>query len=174
MVCFCMWKTKSLRTPVNNLILNMAIVGIMSSVTCLPLKVVIIAYEGLGHHFIRIEAIFIFFVVLHSLNLLTLASISFERYQAIAKPFEKTKRSRRVRVTLLITWLIATVRLIIQHINMTTNKLPTNKVVPSPEVQTSVENSVLMLRNLDEPSTTKESSQISTTSEGRSPFGHIG
>ena len=115
MICFCMWKTKSLRTPVNNLILNMAIVGIMSSVTCLPLKVVIIAYEGLGHHFIRIEGIFIFFVVLHSLNLfftsvqlLTLASISFERYQAIAKPFEKTKRSRRVRVTLLITWLIAT------------------------------------------------------------------
>ncbi|KAK2143428.1 hypothetical protein LSH36_842g00008 [Paralvinella palmiformis] len=114
LICFCMWKIRSLRTPVNNLILNMAVVGIMASVTCLPLKVSLVACQSLGIHFADTRDIIVFFVVLHSLNLfftsiqlMTLASISFERYQAIAKPFEKTKRSRRVRKLLLLTWSIA-------------------------------------------------------------------
>ena len=119
LICFCVLRSKSLRTPVNILVLNMAFVGLMTSVTCVPLQAGIVLYVALGLLFTHRETIFSMFIASHSIfifltsaQLLMLASISFERYQAIAKPFEKSKRSRRVRVNLAVAWFISMINLV--------------------------------------------------------------
>lgn len=48
-----------------------------------------------------------FHIVGEMAQLMTLAAISIERYQAVAKPFERKERTRRVKAVVVITWSIS-------------------------------------------------------------------
>ncbi|XP_041966501.1 uncharacterized protein LOC121724180 [Alosa sapidissima] len=108
-VAWAVHNQKSLQTANNALLVNLAVIDFLRCVIDCPLILAIFLngerIDKIG--FSLCNAQFASFAITCCVQLLTLASISAERYQAIAHPFKTTERRKRVRVWIPSTWIVA-------------------------------------------------------------------
>ncbi|KAL2093921.1 hypothetical protein ACEWY4_011233 [Coilia grayii] len=108
-VAWAVRNQKSLQTSNNALLVNLAVIDFLRCVIDCPFILEIFLNRD------RIDRIglplcdaqFFSFSVTCCVQLLTLASISAERYQAIAHPFKTTERRKRVMIWIPLTWTVA-------------------------------------------------------------------
>lgn len=108
-VLLAVYHQKSLQTSNNALVVNLAIIDILRCVIDCPilLIIVMIVYQR-GHVDTFIcDTQVASFSFSCCLQLLTLACISAERYQAIAQPFKTSQRRKRIMVLIPLTWTLA-------------------------------------------------------------------
>ena len=104
-VCFAVYKIKSLRTSMNALVVNLGMADLISCAISSPLLAACLLQNSMRH--MALCRLFDFAHVLGgTVQLLSMACISFERYQAISRPFEIEERLKRIRVSLLVTWIV--------------------------------------------------------------------
>ena len=117
-ICFMVYKSKLLRTPVNALLVNLAIADIATTVSTSPIMLgslyVTPVYNGTvdiypEYSYLLAGTVHVSHIICGTVQLVTLVCISFERHQAIAKPFEKVQRVRRVKINIVMSWLLGIV-----------------------------------------------------------------
>nr|XP_019935094.1 PREDICTED: uncharacterized protein LOC109624677 [Paralichthys olivaceus] len=108
-VILAVYHQKSLQTSNNALVVNLAIIDILRCVMDCPiLLTIVVAVYRYGHVEEMIcDAQVASFSFSCCIQLLTLACISAERYQAIAQPFKISQRRRRIKVLIPLTWTLA-------------------------------------------------------------------
>ncbi|XP_042351958.1 dopamine D2-like receptor [Plectropomus leopardus] len=108
-VILAVYRQKSLQTAINALVVNLAVIDTLRCVTDCPILFIIILAlyrRGLVEELIC-DAQVASFSFSCCIQLLTLACISSERYQAIAQPFKTSQRRRRIMVLIPLTWALA-------------------------------------------------------------------
>ncbi|XP_036374289.1 uncharacterized protein LOC118770632 [Megalops cyprinoides] len=109
---FVIWAVvhqKSLQTSNNALLVNLAVIDLLRCAVDCPL-LLLIAFRGYGIGdlgALLCDAQMLTFSFSCCVQLLTLACISAERYQAIANPFQTKQRRRRIMVWIPLTWAVA-------------------------------------------------------------------
>ena len=117
-ICWFVYNSNSLRTPTGLLICNLAVAGLIQSLICAPLLLFFtLVYTGsivqeASSHGDRITGVGVVCYIQAFLRyvsgnviLFTTMCIAQERHHAIAKPFDKLARSKRVKVTIPLTWI---------------------------------------------------------------------
>lgn len=110
-VILAVYGQKSLQTSTNALVVNLAVVDLLRCLLDCPvlLTIVITVHQnGRGNHQVCDTQVASFSFSC-CIQLLTLACISAERYQAIAQPFKTTQRRRRIMVLIPVTWILSIV-----------------------------------------------------------------
>ncbi|XP_039551184.1 parietopsin isoform X1 [Pimephales promelas] len=107
-VAWAVHHQKSLQTSNNALLVNLAVIDILRCAIDCPLLLSIVlsardVARDLGLVFCSAQIAS--FSLICCVQLLTLACISAERYQAIAHPFKSAESRKRVTVWILLTWL---------------------------------------------------------------------
>lgn len=107
-VAWAVHHQKSLQTSNNALLVNLAVIDFLRCAVDCPLLLSIVlnardAARDLGLLFCSAQIAS--FSLICCVQLLTLACISAERYQAIAHPFKSAESRKRVTVWILLTWL---------------------------------------------------------------------
>ncbi|XP_041853989.1 dopamine D2-like receptor [Melanotaenia boesemani] len=110
-VILAVYHQKSLQTSVNALVVNLAVIdSLRCIIDCPILLTIIMTVQQRGHADSLIcEAQMASFSFSCCVQLLTLACISAERYQAIAQPFKISQRKRRIMILIPLTWTLAIV-----------------------------------------------------------------
>lgn len=104
-VAWAVHHQKSLQTSNNALLVNLAVIDILRcAIDCPLLLSIVLSAQDLG--LLLCSAQIASFSLICCVQLLTLACISAERYQAIAHPFKSTERRKRITVWILLTWLV--------------------------------------------------------------------
>lgn len=108
-VLLAVWRQKSLQTCNNVLLVNLAVGDLLRCVVDCPLLLaVVVAVQRWGRApLLLCDTQLAAFSFSCCMQLLTLASISFERYQAVAQPFKMVQRRRRLFVLIPATWVVA-------------------------------------------------------------------
>ncbi|XP_040894167.1 D(2) dopamine receptor A-like [Toxotes jaculatrix] len=108
-VILAVYHQKSLQTSNNALVVSLAIIDILRCVIDCPILLTIVtAVHQNGHADELIcDAQVASFSFSCCIQLLTLACISAERYQAIAQPFKTSQRRKRIMVLIPVTWTLA-------------------------------------------------------------------
>ena len=123
---------KSLRTGANAYIANMAALDLLACALLVPLRMAFyVAQSTMDREgFTLCEADVFFHSVVDAGRMLFLGAISFERYQAVANPFQmdKTAAARRAFITLAILWVVMILYAIVA-VSYTHLTLPTMAVV---------------------------------------------
>ena len=107
-VCIAVKSSKTLQNSMNALLVNLAIADLCNCVFCIPMILAVISSRD-GTAMARRELCLVtdFFQAYGgTVQLATLAFISFERYQAIADPFGKQKRLKRVKIGIGLCWML--------------------------------------------------------------------
>ncbi|XP_072338022.1 5-hydroxytryptamine receptor 1D-like [Scyliorhinus torazame] len=106
LVCWVVYTNKYLQTPNNTLLLNLAVTDLLKCILDIP-SFLLTSTWGNSHTDLG-EALCLLQPFTYSLSscvqLVTLAAISAERYQAIANPFQAAKRKTRVKVWISLIW----------------------------------------------------------------------
>nr|XP_046249933.1 dopamine receptor 3-like [Scatophagus argus] len=110
-VLLAVYHQKSLQTCNNALVVNLAVVDFLRCVTDCPILLTIVLTV---HQRGRVDGLICdtqvaSFSFSCCIQLLTLACISAERYQAIAQPFKTSQRRRRIMVLIPVIWTLAIV-----------------------------------------------------------------
>ncbi|XP_043084221.1 parietopsin isoform X2 [Puntigrus tetrazona] len=107
-VAWAVHHQKSLQTSNNALLVNLAVIDILRcAVDCPLLLGVVLSARGardLGVLFCGAQIAS--FSLVCCVQLLTLACISAERYQAVARPFKNAERRKRITAWIALTWLL--------------------------------------------------------------------
>ncbi|XP_026880368.2 parietopsin [Electrophorus electricus] len=107
-VAYAVYRQKSLQTSNNALLVNLAVTDFLRCATDCPLLLIIVLSGrrggDLGNIVCNAEALL--FSLSCLVQLFTLASISAERYQAIAYPFKTAQRRKRVMAWIPLTWAV--------------------------------------------------------------------
>ncbi|XP_016425336.1 D(2) dopamine receptor-like [Sinocyclocheilus rhinocerous] len=104
-VAWAVHHQKSLQTSNNALLVNLAVIDILRcAIDCPLLLSVVLSARDLGVLFCSAQIAS--FSLVCCVQLLTLACISAERYQAIAHPFKNAERRKRITVWIALTWLL--------------------------------------------------------------------
>ncbi|XP_035859054.1 octopamine receptor 2-like [Sander lucioperca] len=100
---------KSLQTMNNVLVVNLAVIDILRCVVDCPILLTIVTtvYQRGYVDELICDTQVAFFSFSCCIQLLTLACISGERYQAIAQPSKTSQRRRRIMVLIPLTWALA-------------------------------------------------------------------
>lgn len=108
-VILAVYHQKSLQTCNNALVVNLAVIDILRCVIDCPiLLTIVITVHQRGHvNKLICDTQVASFSFSCCIQLLTLACISAERYQAIAQPFKTVQRRRRITVLIPVTWILA-------------------------------------------------------------------
>ncbi|XP_075883256.1 uncharacterized protein LOC142888756 [Nelusetta ayraudi] len=108
-VLLAVWRQKSLQTCNNALLVNLAAGDVLRCIVDCPLLLaVVVAVQHRGQAPpLLCDAQFAAFSFSCCVQLLTLACISAERHQAVAQPFKKAQRKRRLLVLIPATWAVA-------------------------------------------------------------------
>ncbi|KAM6936981.1 D(2) dopamine receptor A-like [Xenentodon cancila] len=108
-VMLAVYHQRSLQTSVNALVVNLAIIDFLRCIIDCPILLTIIMTANQRGRVDELicDAQTAFFSFSCCIQLLTLASISAERYQAIAQPFKTSQRKRRVTVLIPLMWISA-------------------------------------------------------------------
>ncbi|XP_060574756.1 orexin receptor type 2-like isoform X1 [Ruditapes philippinarum] len=107
LVCFAIWRNKNMRTITNMFIVNLSVADLAVIILCLPSALLIDVTETwyLGNTFCKIhiflQSIFI------SVSVLTLSSISVERWYAICHPLRFHSTVGRARTIIIIVWTVS-------------------------------------------------------------------
>ncbi len=108
LIFFAVYFNKALRTSMNALIVNLSVADIIiCGVMSLLLLVSICANHKQLEDSYLCATLDFFHILGSSAQILTLMSISFERFQAIAHPFDKQGRLLRIRISLVMIWAIS-------------------------------------------------------------------
>lgn len=110
-VILAVYHQKSLQTSNNALVVNLAIIDVLRCLIDCPILLIIVMtvyQKGHADEFICNTQVASFSFSC-CIQLLTLACISAERYQAIAQPFKTSQRRRRIMVLIPVTWTLAIV-----------------------------------------------------------------
>lgn len=108
-VILAVYHQKSLQTSNNALVVNLAIIDILRcAIDCPVLLIIVVTVYQRG----RVDTMLCdtqvaSFSFSCFIQLLTLACISAERYQAIAQPFKKRERRKRIMFLIPVTWTLA-------------------------------------------------------------------
>ncbi|KAL0155167.1 hypothetical protein M9458_049430, partial [Cirrhinus mrigala] len=107
-VAWAVHHQKSLQTSNNALLVNLAVIDILRcAIDCpLLLSVVLSAGDAQDLGVLFCSAQIASFSLICCVQLLTLACISAERYQAIARPFKNAERRKRITLWITLTWLL--------------------------------------------------------------------
>ncbi|XP_051548501.1 uncharacterized protein LOC127437548 [Myxocyprinus asiaticus] len=99
---------KSLQTSNNALLVNLAIIDILRCAIDCPflLSIVLSARDSRDLGLLFCSAQIASFSLICCVQLLTLACISAERYQAIAHPFKTAERRKRITMWIPLTWVV--------------------------------------------------------------------
>lgn len=110
-VILAVYHQKSLQTSNNALVVNLAVIDILRCVIDCPILLIIIMTVHQRGHVDELicDAQVVSFSFSCCIQLLTLACISAERYQAIAQPFKTSQRRKRIMVLIPATWTLAIV-----------------------------------------------------------------
>ncbi|XP_033889499.3 D(2) dopamine receptor-like [Acipenser ruthenus] len=110
LVIWAVYRQKSLQTPTNALLVNLAVSDLLRCFIDCPLLIIIdvLGYNGFDLGIVLCHAQVFTFSLSSCVQLFTMASISAERYQAIAHPFKTSKRKKRVKISIPLTWALAT------------------------------------------------------------------
>lgn len=110
-VILAVYHQKSLQTCNNALVVNLAFIDILRCAVDCPilLTIVLTAYQRQHLNSLICDTQVASFSFSCCIQLLTLACISAERYQAIAQPFKTAQRRRRIKVLIPVTWMLAIV-----------------------------------------------------------------
>ncbi|KAM9352330.1 5-hydroxytryptamine receptor 1A-beta-like [Symphorus nematophorus] len=110
-VILAVYNQKTLQTWNNALVVNLAVIDILRCVIDCPilLTIVIAVYQRGNVDELICDTQVASFSFSCCIQLLTLACISAERYQAIAQPFKTSERRRRIMVLIPVTWTLAIV-----------------------------------------------------------------
>ncbi|KAM6960658.1 5-hydroxytryptamine receptor 1A-like [Aplochiton taeniatus] len=108
-VTWAVYHQKSLRTWNNALLVNLAVIDLLRCVIDCPILLAIHVTDSLSGHVDQLvcDAQVASFSFSCCIQLLTLACISAERYQAIAHPFQTSQRRTRILVFIALTWTLA-------------------------------------------------------------------
>lgn len=108
-VAWAVRNQKSLQTSNNALLVNLAVIDFLRCVIDCPFILeVFLNGDRIGKiGSLLCDVQFVSFSITCCVQLLTLASISAERYQAIAHPFKTAERRKRVTVWIPLTWTVA-------------------------------------------------------------------
>lgn len=108
-VTYAVYYQKSLQTSTNALLVNLALIDLLRCTTDCPLLLVVVLNGTLFGDFwdFLCDAQIMSFSLISCVQLLTLACISAERYQAIANPFKSAERRKRAMAWIPLTWAIA-------------------------------------------------------------------
>ncbi|XP_072241246.1 D(2) dopamine receptor-like [Leuresthes tenuis] len=108
-VILAVYHQKSLQTSINALVVNLAVIDSLRCVIDCPILLLIIVtvYQRATVDDLICDAQMASFSFSCCIQLLTLACISAERYQAIAQPFKASQRKRRIMVLIPLTWSLA-------------------------------------------------------------------
>lgn len=108
-VILAVYHQKSLQTANNALVVNLAVIDTLRCVIDCPILLIIVTmvYQRQRMDELICDTQVASFSFSCCIQMLTLACISAERYQAIAKPFQTTQRRRRIMVLIPITWVVA-------------------------------------------------------------------
>lgn len=121
LVCWVVYRTRSLQTANNALLVNLAASDLLKCSLDTPLLLFSFLRYGKGSEVsVSLCALQQFTYALCScVQLLTLVSISVERFQAIAFPFQTERRKARIRVWILSIWACG---LILAVVSLTLSK----------------------------------------------------
>uniref|UniRef100_A0A3P9HE62 G-protein coupled receptors family 1 profile domain-containing protein n=1 Tax=Oryzias latipes TaxID=8090 RepID=A0A3P9HE62_ORYLA len=108
-VILAVYHQKSLQTSVNALVVNLAVIDFLRCTVDCPflLTIIITMHQGGRVDGWVCDTQMASFYFSSCLQLLTLACISGERYQAVAQPFKESRRKRRLAVLIPLTWTLA-------------------------------------------------------------------
>ncbi|XP_075327304.1 D(2) dopamine receptor-like [Odontesthes bonariensis] len=108
-VILAVYHQKSLQTSINALVVNLAVIDSLRCVIDCPILLIIImtVYQREAVDDLICDTQMASFSFSCCIQLLTLACISAERYQAIAQPFKASQRKRRIMVLIPLTWSLA-------------------------------------------------------------------
>ncbi|XP_060891730.1 uncharacterized protein LOC132972712 [Labrus mixtus] len=108
-VILAVYHKKSLQTWNNALVVNLAVIDILRcAIDCPLLLTIVITVHQRGRvNELICDAQVASFAFSCCIQLLTLACISAERYQAIAQPFKMSQRRKRIMVLIPLTWTLA-------------------------------------------------------------------
>ncbi|XP_053742777.1 5-hydroxytryptamine receptor-like [Synchiropus splendidus] len=108
-VILAVYYQKSLRTWNNALVVNLATIDILRCLVDCPVLFTIVLFVHQQRRLDQLicDAQIVSFSFSCCVQLLTLACISAERYQAIAQPFKTVQRRRRIIVLIPLTWILA-------------------------------------------------------------------
>lgn len=113
LVCFVIVGNKSMRTPLNFLLLNLAVADILVGVLVLPVHVFASLYQrprGLGGQiFCKIISSENISYMCGSVSEFTLVFIAYERYQAVVHPLKVRERITKLKtlVFIVLTWIVS-------------------------------------------------------------------
>ncbi|ELU11911.1 hypothetical protein CAPTEDRAFT_102920, partial [Capitella teleta] len=112
-VCLTVYKNKSLRTPMNGLIVNLCVADMVVCIITSPVIIFLveeeetiiddtIAYRG---RFAACQIQCVCHFLVGTVMLITMLCISLERFHAIARPFDKGDRWFRIKVSIALSWI---------------------------------------------------------------------
>lgn len=109
LVCWIAFQAKSLRTGSNALLVNLAAGDLLRCFVDSPvfLAVLVLRERRVSGGSVLCRVQQLTYLLCSCAQLLTLAAISVERYQTIAFPFSTDKRRGRIRIWILIIWIVA-------------------------------------------------------------------
>ena len=113
LVCISVYTNRSLRTPNNALLVNLAIADLITCIFSVPVLLLVFITHLMSHDcqsarkYLCTGQMF-FHMTSSAVQLFTLAFISMERYQAISRPFKSKEQRLRVIVSFLVSWIAGT------------------------------------------------------------------
>ena len=111
LVCLCVYANRTLRTSNNALLVNLAVADLIACVFSVPILLLAFVTKlsstppSVPSREVLCTGQMFFHITSSSVQLFTLASISVERYQAIAHPFKTKEQKMRVICSLIISWV---------------------------------------------------------------------
>lgn len=107
LVCFAIWRNKSMRTITNIFLVNLSIADLAVIIVCLPSALLVDVTETwfLGTVVCKVH-LFLMSVSI-SVSILTLSSISIERWYAICHPLRFHSTVSRARMIIIIIWIVS-------------------------------------------------------------------
>ncbi|TSN76528.1 Neuropeptide FF receptor 2 [Bagarius yarrelli] len=124
LVCWVVFRAKSLRTGSNALLVNLAAGDLIRCLVDSPVFLVVLVLRERnarsGSALCRVQQLT--YLLCSCAQLLTLAAISVERFQTIAFPFNPEKRKGRIWIWILIIWIFS-VTLAVSSLMLSTEPL---------------------------------------------------
>lgn len=107
LVCFAVWRNRSMRTVTNIFIVNLAIADLAVIIICLPPTLLSDVTETWYFGFAMCKIALFLQTTSVAVSVFTLSAISVERWYAICYPLRFKSTKRRAKIIIFVIWIIA-------------------------------------------------------------------